>query len=535
MLPERSADLTRAAKGPAGTSGARWPAVCLLLGLVVVVGGWLHSFSEPLDRDQACYLACAHELRSGKLLYRDCWDHKPPAIFCTLALLEPLVGPGAAGLKLIWLVLAFSAVLLTRQVLLASTRSTWAAGQGALLYGLVCTCPGLQANDTNTEPFMVLPALLSLLWMLRWQEDRRAWRLWGIGALMAVSSLFKHVAVFQALAFLACALVLERRAGWRRMFHAAAALCVPGVLAWSLVTVYFWSKGALDDFLYCVFTYNRGYVSGSLRRTVSAFPGIVQKDLPGAMKDTVFLWLAAASSAVFLLRHRRQEHSRALVLAFAAGSALAVVAPGNLWPHYFILALPAAVVLAVLGWFDSRDEPAGPSRREAARWRHAGALLMSAAVLWSGIAYAVFLRKPVEVISSEKYTPIFLRCRNLGLELGRLSRFSDTLYNWGSEVSLYVYAERAPATRFLYNFPLIAGRDPAFEEAGIAEVARDLRSRRPRIVVTTWPRELPDDLQRVLDDQYREVHAGPWYRLFELRTDPLPARDWKAFDAANWP
>ena len=59
-----------------------------LLGLLVRVP----SIVEPLGIDQGFSASAAHQMHRGQALYRDVWDHKPPASFFTYLAAFRLLG-----------------------------------------------------------------------------------------------------------------------------------------------------------------------------------------------------------------------------------------------------------------------------------------------------------------------------------------------------------------------------------------------------------------------------------------------------------
>ena len=65
-----------------------------LAGLIAVLR--LHTYDEPLNVDITGYAVTSHEMLSGRHLYSEAWDHKPPAIYVTFALAERLWGYGNA-------------------------------------------------------------------------------------------------------------------------------------------------------------------------------------------------------------------------------------------------------------------------------------------------------------------------------------------------------------------------------------------------------------------------------------------------------
>jgi hypothetical protein len=94
-------------------------AACIALARVRTYGG-------PPDRDVSTYSIIAQELRAGRPLYSDLWDHKPPAIYWTYACVQLLSGTGPASFYLLFV--AASIVTMLGVYAAASAHPRWPAG-----------------------------------------------------------------------------------------------------------------------------------------------------------------------------------------------------------------------------------------------------------------------------------------------------------------------------------------------------------------------------------------------------------------------
>src|ERR1700737_4638261 len=87
------------------------PAIILVALFGLIVFTRLHTYREPLERDITTYAVIAHEMLSGKALYRDLWDHKPPTIHVTYAAAELVAGYGRDSIFLLNVVAAIATLL----------------------------------------------------------------------------------------------------------------------------------------------------------------------------------------------------------------------------------------------------------------------------------------------------------------------------------------------------------------------------------------------------------------------------------------
>ena len=214
----------------------------------------------------------------------------------------------------------------------------WAVVAGVML-GLLSTDLSVQGNAANTEVFMQLPIILSLLALFGavGGDGRRRSCMVLCGALAGVAALFKQVAVLHWV-FLVVAFALFCEAeGRRRKTLAFAAWSAAGAaVVWGGVVVYFLLEHAWHDFIYHVLLHNLHYIT-----TLSPADRLAHlKDAVAALfKTESIFWLFSVIGNVALWK----AHSRkwlSFVLVWAMTSAVGVNASGYFFPHYF-QSLPA--------------------------------------------------------------------------------------------------------------------------------------------------------------------------------------------------
>ncbi len=161
----------------------------------------LGFFRPCLSDDEAIYCVVAREMLSGRVLYRDVVDHKPPLIYVVYAATQRL-GGALGGMRLLHLLTALvvfaTAFLVGRiaELLGGDRRERLAAG---LLYAFFSTTlfafDGLAAN---CELYMMLPLVASVACVVA--ASRSGFplsRLALTGALVAMAALFKYQAAIQ--------------------------------------------------------------------------------------------------------------------------------------------------------------------------------------------------------------------------------------------------------------------------------------------------------------------------------------------------
>jgi hypothetical protein len=201
------------------------------------------------------------------------------------------------------------------------------------------------------------------------------------------------------------------------------------------------------------------------------------------------LWALAACGLVALALDPVARKRAGFVLALVAASALAIV-PGFFFrPHYFVLTLPAAALLAGIAVSTlARRMPASLPRP----LRAGVPALLLACALGSALASEgryLFASTPDEVARTTYGLNPFPESIEIARFLRERTTAEDRIAVFGSEPQIYFYAGRRAATGYIYMYPLMETHDLAgrMQDEMILEVA----GAKPRFLVyvrvgTSW-------------------------------------------------
>jgi hypothetical protein len=496
-LTARAAGVVADAAGFPGrwsAAGRKHRAAFVLFALALLIAAArLHTFHEPLERDLTTYALIGRGLLEGRALYADLWDHKPPAVHLTYAAAVAVAGCGPGALYLLSVAAAVATLLGVYRAAAAicggPASGLWAAGFWALLSGDL----DLQANQPNTEVFLNAALVWAFALLLAADRGgaaaaRRAAavrRVLLVGGLLALASLYKQVALATAALFwcahIACA---AARTGRRRAFGEALGMAAVVAAAWAATAAVFRATGTYDAFVEAVFTYNRQY-AGSLGQNLAALfrVPVVLPDGLGFAAPLAWLALFGAAAAAVPWRaggaadggsSASRVRRGALLAAFAAGTLIAVVLPGQFHPHYYQLYLPPLAIAAGAG-VGALARRAGP--RGGVLATTAGAL----AVLLLVQHQLPFYRLPPEDWSRRKYGETFVESETVARTVRGLLGPGETLFEWGAETGLYFYSGRSPASGVFYAYPLLTPPSPSRRLD--ARVIRDLDAAPPELFV----------------------------------------------------
>jgi len=476
----------------------------------------LPSLFEPhWYGDEGQFASIAHDIRHGRVLYRDAWDLKPPFIFWTYAAIQWVGGTGMFPIRLAGL-LALVATQLTVMAgvaRIAGSGRSWVAG---LVLAVLVGSPLLEGNLAMTETFMVLPIALAMLVIVLapGRSDSSRMRLYCLaGVLVGLGMNYKQVTAWDGAAFGLFLLVTERR--WR---VALPLLCAGVALPHLLVVGWFLLDGAFADYW--------SGVAGELPRYAGWAPDYGRLHSAGRFLPAATLTLLLGLQRVRGTKPGLQSLGP-LWLAFSfAGAA----SSGFGFPHYLQqMAPPLALTMATLP-------------RPSLSVRSAGRAALACAVVVVALAVgyrqfeATFAERP-QNRPFRYYTDALARVRGTLSEEDYVLQFDGTaltteriatairddrpsdgarLFAWSEIPWVYALSGVPNASRY-YTGYLILDMPGAR-----TELLESLAAAPPTyLVLVDGPYDPIRELNALADRDYELLEAGGDWRLFRLRPTRL--------------
>jgi hypothetical protein len=449
-----------------------WPGLVLIALCGVILFSRLHTYNEPLERDLTVYAVIAHEMLAGKALYRDLWDHKPPAIHVTYAAAELIAGYGRQSIFLMNMAAAiatlFGCYCAGSSAGGGRTGGCFAAAFWALTSGNLA----LEGNQPNTEVF--INVYLTAAFAILVRADKTDLWVAGamiVGALFAIASLYKHIVVVQAmvlaLAYFGCSQSGDRK----RALANVVIIGLTGAAIWGAVLFYFFARGSGSAFLEAIFTYNRYYSAHGWRDNLSAAEN--SSALWPEIAAVLFSMAALTVVGIFhglIFGPRRQW---ILLVAFGIATQIAVSLPGWFFRHYFQLWLPSLAIGA--GWTVVLLRRVLPVRISSLAYA-AGATACGFVIAIQAPDYLA----PADVWSAKKYGKVFLETERLACNFDKLLLPNETFYEWGNESGLYFTSRRRPPSGIIFAFPMMEG---PLKAKLSARLIKDLDRAKPDLIV----------------------------------------------------
>lgn len=428
-------------------------------------------FMEPFMRDEGFYASTAQLIIHGEgIPYRDAFDNKPPLIFGWFSASFLLFGENVWAPRLA----AALCVSATTGLVYWQGRMIFSHGGGliaALTFALSIAIAAFQTN-ANTEYFLVLPLVASLL---AFTAGRRSgsWR-WYLasGAAAGVAVMTKQVAIFNFLALLAVPVFVAVRAGGVSSLKSAdvvrpfAMMAAGFTAALAAVAAPFFIAGAGGDLIDGTVVYALVYSGGSSLET--------KIDMliwtPVFLASTAGPWLLMAGLGAVYVWRRGPSSDQWLLLPWLGACALGVSATGRFYGHYFVQALPALALLAPAGVYLLKENWDGRWAKAAALW-----LLPISAFVPLVVILGMYVQPNPEARHEVKFSSgeegvVENASPKLAAYVAALTAEGDYIYNLGFQSEIYFYAGRRSPTRFLFDHPFAARR--AYEEEALADLAR---------------------------------------------------------------
>jgi len=465
----------------------------------------------PLERDEGEFALMGKLILAGVPPYQEAYNLKPPGIYLAYAAVMGVFGQSAAGvhagLILVNLACAFLLFRITDSLFGRPPAALSASAFVALT--LMPKVLGLSAHATH---FVLLPALGGILLLVgesRSDPDakRGSWRIFFAGLLMGVSVLMKQPGIFFALfgAFLLWQ-GMERDPGdrgrlIRRLGIYSAGFLLPVVAALSWLAL----AGVFERFWFWVVTYAIAYGS-----EVGLGDGVEAAVTVGwsIIAPSLVMWIVACLGIASLRGMSRSR--KVFIVGFLVAAALAVAMGFHFRRHYFVLLLPAVSILFGLGigWLESWLSAGRPFRGTAAVVAAAVALVAVGQAFASGMP--VFASSSPAAASRVMFggNP-FVESEWIGERAAEMAGPGGSIAVLGSEPQIYFYADRPPATGYLYMYSVVENRPIAEKMRG--EMIAEIEARRPLVLVyvnvpASW-----------LIDESSDMSVFPWLERYVSR------------------
>jgi hypothetical protein len=500
-----------------------WSYAALLLVILFVAGIRFHLRDMPLERDEGEYAYAGQLILQGIPPYELAYNMKLPGTYAAYAAIMAVFGQTAGGIRLGLLLINAATIvlvfLLARR--LAGLLAAFVAGSTYAVLSIVPSVLGFAGHATH---FVVLFGLGGILVLLRALDSQRGLlSFFSSGLLMGVAFLMKQPGV----AFAALGAVYIVRCTWKRprlLAKQETAFLAGVALPFALTCLALARAGVFGNFWFWTFTYAREYSSET---SLATGWQALRQSLQWVLHPFP-VWAIAEIGFVTLFWDRRWRPQIFFLAAFTACSLLAVCAGFYFRPHYYILVLPAASILAGLAVTSA-------GRLLAERGFAQSARLVPVLVFCSACAFSLweqraFLFELDSVAAGQKIYAAnpFAEAVPVADTVRAWTTKEDTIAVFGSEPEIYFFSRRHSAAAYIYMYDLIKAQP--YQLRMRQEMMRQIERARPRIVIYVddwaswgWKRGQENDEFFAWMDRYIREGYEP---VQQIQINALPAHRW---------
>jgi hypothetical protein len=475
-----------------------WLALLLIIVCAAVIRGRLASM--PLERDEGEYAYIAQQMLKGVLPYESAYSMKLPGIYAMYALILAVFGQTQTAIHT-GLIIFNAATILVIFLLAKDFFGALAAVTAAGAYAIMSLGTLVLGLSANAEHFVVLPALIGVLLIAKSDERRRMPVIFISALLFGLAFIIKQHGIFFAFfgsLYLFYSDLRHRPIQWKRTVMTQLVFAAGAVIPFGLTCFVFWKAGLFDKFWFWTFTYASKYAT---RNPLSDVWGIFLEKFSPVAKSTILIWFFVAVGLLAVAVAKQYRRWAVLVVGFLIFSFLAVCPGFYFRQHYFIFLLPAAAILAGVGFATLGNLLFHKLR------------ILDRAIIISVIGLAIagyslyqqriflFDNTPANVCRIVYGTNPFPESLPIADFIRSNTKPDDTIAVIGSEPQIYFYSGRRAATAYIYTYPLMELHDYALEMQ--EEMIKQIETAKPAYIVFvrvsfSWLGK-PDSVTRIFE------------------------------------
>ena len=427
--------------------------LALVLLVVVFFGLIRYLLREmPLERDEGEYAYAGQLLLQGIPPYKLAYNMKLPGIYAAYAGMLAAFGETPAGIH-VGLLLVNAATTLVLYFLTALLFGRLAAVVAGSTYALLSTSSSVLGFEAHATNFVVLPAIVGLLLLLRATQSGRGWLFFLSGLFSGIAFLMKqHGIFFVFFGLLYLAWNERKQRGSLGMFlHHAGAFASGVILPYATTCWLLYRAGVFRNFWFWTVSYAGEYSKMGLHRAVRAF----LESSRTVVTPAAPIWTLAAVGMSALLWSPCARRQAWFLGGLSLCSFLALCPGAYFRLHYFVLLLPATAILVGVAVSSTTEKLS----RLPKPWPLA---LIPTLVFLASFGYAIFQQRQfyffmdsVAAFQATYRNSPFLQAVRIGDYVREHSPETARLAVVGSEPEIYFYAKRHSATGYVYMYSLI--------------------------------------------------------------------------------
>jgi hypothetical protein len=447
----------------------------LLLGVIVLLR--IPSLFEPFSYgDELIYLTLGEGIRKGLVLYRDIFDHKTPLLYYLAAIAGNVFW--FRFILGVWMLI--TTVLYYKLIQLLFPKNGHIRFFSLLTFVILTTIPLWEGQISNAELFMMLPVIGGILLISQLiqkigiAESLSSAAIFLSGVAFSIATLFKVPAMFEAgiVVFIAFVVFTTQGFQFRKLIKFLLLWGMGFLIPIVLSGVWFWLRGAWNDYLYGGLLINVGYISAF--RPDDVQEPFLTRNAPLLIRGLILLICLAG---LYIYRNKLSK-SFLFLSAWLFFSLFAATLSERPYPHYLIQIAPAfAGLIGLLLAGRTKEQVFTIVPLSLA------VFAMSYFHFWyyhTAPYYQRFTEYASGQINKLEYYDRFDGGVNRNYQIAQYiqnhTNHNDPIFVWGDSSNIYAISRRLPPLRYLTSFHI---NDFYSQEKAI----QDLSNTKPRIVV----------------------------------------------------
>ncbi len=419
-----------------------------LMFLFIVVLRIPALYHTIIDIDEAAFAEFANKWLGGAIPYVGVYDNKPIVMYLFYYIIFYLFGINnlfAVHVATLFLVFFSTIVVYWFIEKIAGMKNAKATG---LFFIFLMHTYEPKYIATNTETLYTLPVLLAFIWyyVVVWEKKNILYAvLSGICGGIAFLINYKAGIILAAFGIFGVYVLFtdsDKKGELLNQIKILGTIAIGFIIPVCIAILYFYHKGALNEFISLGFLYNFKYIQSGMV-TVPYLKAIARFLLFGIC--SLPLWFIITKHLVY--RYDKSKTTKNLImflLIWLFGSIFAVMLGWRAYGHYFIqLALP----LSLLAGLSIHSVPALYIKRSYV-------YLIILAVLFTlsriNIPLAYYYLGDSNALSDFAY-------KEVAAKVQAITSPDDTMFVWGSGAVAYIYANRRCSSKIIIT-DYVSGR-----------------------------------------------------------------------------
>ena len=434
--------------------------------VIIAIILFLPYFRLGIYRDEGVFLCIGDQILKGALPYKDCFDHKPPAIYYLMAIVITLLGKSIVALKAT--VLSFN--IGTAIIIFFIGKKIFSENIGVIssfLFIVGMSLPAIEGFYAQTEPFLVFFSTLGILLFIIFHEKENNLFLLLSGVSIGISILFKQSAIFTLFPILIFFILQSyiKEISLKRNLKKIS-IIIPGVLFPILFVIsYFWLHGALNEFFYDVITFNKIYSGMFLN-----IPLMIKSHI-NIFKHLGIILILAIISSVYICWKSINENNKNiniqiviviwLVLSFIPTFIRAL-------PYYYVQVIPPVSLFASVGIIETIKGLTSPNNKNI---RFLKVFVVVCLMLFLLItAYYNVRSLPADEKIIRYMNTTYEEQVQIGEYIEANTVLNEYIYAFDTNPEVYVLSNRSPPTKYIYLLPW--NSNPVIQKEIIEDISR---------------------------------------------------------------